>query len=296
MNPPFEGGLAKVFKAMRYDMPGKFYAVKIPLDPDNEQHVRQFHREVKVLKSVQHPNLIKCIDFQLDKNPPFIVLEYLAGGDLIPYIGETDIRSALVILYHISSALNAIHQTGGFHRDIKPGNILLDDEGKVVLSDLNIANIPSPKSDITRNKVGTDGYIDPFVNDNEYDEKADIWSLGITVFELLVGKKPRLIPNQGCNIEPLKEKINKLTLKQQNSIIKLFRSVLEQKRQYRPTAALIQQYTAALLEGAVLPKLPVKPDKLVKPQTQPTQAAEALLLGALGALIFVGIAALLTKE
>lgn len=292
--PPFVGGFCKVYKAIRLDRPQKFYAIKMPLDQTNPEQIKALHREAKVLSKVRHPNIIKLLEKYLDYDPPYIVLEYLSGGSLERNVGCISYEEAIYILYRISSALGVFHQKGGFHRDIKPANILISNDGDVVLADVNIANIPSTGSSFTRSICGTPGYIDPWVVNRQYDWRADIFSLGVTITELITGVSPgSIINNAGLAIQ-----MSDLPIENDNhrkAFYRLIKAMVSTNRNLRPNTQTIHHYALSLLNGGLLPRLPAV-IKQKKPPTEPISIGGILVAGAFMVLLFIGIAALSGKK
>jgi serine/threonine protein kinase len=133
---------------------------------------------------------------------PFIVLEYCEFGSLHSWIGSSNAKTALIILNDISKALFGIHAANGFHRDIKPQNILISKETpeRIIfkLSDFGLARLPPPYSrSMTNTAWGTQGYMAPeILNNNSFSTKSDIYSLGITLIELMTGNKNRISLDQ----------------------------------------------------------------------------------------------------
>jgi len=285
--PPFEGGFCKVYKAVRPDIPGKFFAIKMPKENKVSQK-KVLQREVKFLSKIQHPNIVKLYENHLDKNPPYIVEEYVEGGDLRAQVGKLSYKQVLFILYRISQALGFIHQSGGFHRDIKPDNILVTKGGDLKLGDPNIANVPSTTTTMTRSIGGTPGYIDPWVANNQYDSIADIYSLGVTVVELLTDKRP-----VGFSLTQTALPISNII--HRRAFYRLIAAMISKDRNLRPNAYTIEQYTLALLDGGPLPTLPMRKKIQPKPTESPSIVG-VLVTSAVLVLVFVGIAALLSKS
>ena len=194
-----EGGMAVVYRAHdgRLDTD---VVIKIPrpvLLADKEFKER-FRREIRSLVTLSHPHIVKIHDVGEHNGVPFVVMQYLSGGSL------EDRRKALRTmkswLPQICSALDFIHSKGYVHRDIKPGNILFDDNGNAYLSDFGIVKAMadaerSAHHDATLTRtgmvVGTPDYMAPEVIMGEaYDGRADQYSLAVMVHELLAGQKP----------------------------------------------------------------------------------------------------------
>ena len=194
-----EGGMAVVYRAhdTRLDTD---VVIKIPrpaLLADKEFKER-FRREIRSLVTLSHPHIVTIHDVGEHRSTPFVVMQYLSGGSL------EDRRKALRTmkswLPQICSALDFIHSRGYVHRDIKPGNILFDDNGNAYLSDFGIVKAMadaerSAHHDATLTRtgmvVGTPDYMAPEVIMGEaYDGRADQYSLAVMVHEMLAGEKP----------------------------------------------------------------------------------------------------------
>lgn len=170
----------------------KFLAVG---DPDA---IARFRREARLLDQQRHnPHVVRILDHNLEHMPPFIVMEHCEGGSLRAWVGSLrnwrDVAAAMV---HALLGLNALHEGGGFHRDLKPDNLLLAVDvgvpgGLVVkVGDFGLARAPGSRSPMTRGAGGTDGYIAPEIEaGGEYDARADIYSLGVAASELLTGSR-----------------------------------------------------------------------------------------------------------
>src|SRR5579872_5267412 len=85
--PPFEGGLGRVYKAIDPRAPGRFFALKFAKDPGNSVHVKRLEKEARLLGAIEHPNVMKLVAAHMDRSPPFLVFEYLSGGSLAERIG-----------------------------------------------------------------------------------------------------------------------------------------------------------------------------------------------------------------
>lgn len=255
LDPPLEGGFGRVYKAYRQDQPGVFFAVKFPLDPSNADHLHRLRREAKVLGAVKHPNVLRLIEANLDATLPYLVLEYVAGGSLRERISSgLPFNVAMLVLYEIADALGAFHAKDGFHRDVKPENILVTPGGSFILADANLGNVPAPGSCITRTLAGTPGYIDPWAVNHGYDASADIWSLGVTVAETLTGKKPQEIVVEH-RFALIPEELPAPTPGHRDALHALLAAMLHPKRALRPTAVEVQQYARVLVDGGQLPRL-----------------------------------------
>lgn len=156
-----------------------------------------FEREARYLyRARANQNIVKLIWHNLGHNPPYIVLEYCAGGSLRSRVGKLGWRDVSNIVGAAASALHTVHEAGGHHRDVKPDNLLLagpkNGSWLVKLGDFGLARVPSSRTTslMTRNACGTEGYMDPaLLAGAPFSPACDIYSLGITATELLTGSR-----------------------------------------------------------------------------------------------------------
>jgi len=190
------------------------YALKI-LRPNagwgmDEEAVSRFLREEKFLTRIDHSNVIKILQSGISKvgGFPYIIMEYVEGKVLTYYIKERrlTLEQKIYIISQIASALAAVHKFGVLHRDIKPGNVIVEDGYKIKLFDFGIAALKDNASGKKKNEViGSPAYMAPEVFTNEFpvDNRADIFSLGILAYELITGIKPF----QGQSVDSMIEAI-----------------------------------------------------------------------------------------
>ncbi|WP_096328059.1 serine/threonine protein kinase [Nannocystis exedens] len=199
-----DGGMGAVYLAEHTTILKKF-AIKV-LSAQlslREDHVDRFMREARAASMINHPNVVEITDFgKTPDGQPFFVMEYLQGQDLAQVLGEGALAWKRVrpILLQVCSALQAAHEQGIVHRDIKPGNILLVKRGAAVdhvkVLDFGIAKVQSHDPDVkglTQSGVvvGTPEYMSPEQGwGQSVDHRGDIYALGVLVYELLTGKLP----------------------------------------------------------------------------------------------------------
>jgi len=162
---------------------------------DNEAYVTRFRREAKTLARLIHPNIVQVYDLIVDRGHLWMALEFVEGGNLSSYLekkGSLSVDEASEILMPVARGLAHAHDQGVVHRDLKPANILLTGENIPKISDFGIAKI-SQSSELTQTGavMGSPAYMSPEqCSGGSVDFRADIYSLGITLYKLLTGKVP----------------------------------------------------------------------------------------------------------
>jgi len=189
-----EGGSAVIYKCHKRSEPEKVYAIKVTY-PQSANAARRFQAEVTASYQVRHPHVLRSIDCIIYGRALAYIMEYAPGGDLRDLIDrgkEVPISTFIIMARQLASGLAAIHRNAIVHRDIKPENILFSAEGQIKIADFGIS-FSSQVSRITANGslVGTINYMAPeYVKKGIFDPRADIFSLGILLYELLTGKHP----------------------------------------------------------------------------------------------------------
>ena len=188
------GGMANVYKAKDHKL-NRFVAMKVLKQEFREDttFINKFKTEAQSAAGLTHPNIVNVFDVGEDDGIHYIVMELVEGITLKDYIskkGKLSVKEATSIAIQVSMGLEAAHSHGIIHRDVKPQNIIISTDGKVKVTDFGIARAASSNT-ISSNVMGSVNYSSPEqVRGGYSDEKSDIYSLGITLYEMVTGKVP----------------------------------------------------------------------------------------------------------
>ena len=195
-----EGGMAVVYKAydtrMESEVALKFLRIGDFSVNALPRILKRFQIEARKMAQLQHPNIVKVMDYGEFEGAPYLVMPFLPGGTLKMRLGQPmPFLEAARLLKPIAFALSYAHSKGLIHRDIKPSNILITETGEPMLTDFGIAKILSNEETLdlttTGMGVGTPEYMAPEQAEGRpIDERADVYSLGIVLYELITGRKP----------------------------------------------------------------------------------------------------------
>jgi serine/threonine protein kinase len=195
------GGMSSVWKAQDRLL-DRTVAIKVLHEQftQDDEYVERFRREARSVAQLSHPNIVTVIDRGEDGGRQYIVFEYVAGRNLKQLIerqGPLPIHDALVFALQMARALGFAHDRGLIHRDVKPQNVLLNDDGQAKMTDFGIArSVDVDGVTITGTVLGTSEYIAPEqARGQRVDALTDVYSLGVVLYELLTGG----VPFQGEN-------------------------------------------------------------------------------------------------
>jgi serine/threonine-protein kinase len=199
-----QGGMGVVWKA-RHRRMDRLVAVKMltPAAVHSPQAVERFHREVQAAARLSHPNLVAAYDAGQQRGVHYLVMEYVEGRDLAAVLnacGPLSVPQAVDCILQAARGLHYAHQQGVVHRDIKPGNLLLDPQGRVKILDMGLARFDHGGMEqrdgerLTRSDqiMGTGEYMAPeqALDMHDADARSDIYALGCTLYRLLTGEPP----------------------------------------------------------------------------------------------------------
>lgn len=188
------GGMSDVYKAKDHKL-NRFVAIKVLKEEfsANKNFVSKFRVEAQSAAGLMHPNIVNVYDVGEEDGIHYFVMELVEGITLKNYIEKKlrlSVKEAISIAIQISMGIEAAHKNGIIHRDIKPQNIIISKEGKVKVADFGIARAATSDT-ITSHAMGSVHYTSPEQARGGYsDAKSDIYSLGITLFEMLTGRVP----------------------------------------------------------------------------------------------------------
>ncbi len=192
-----QGGMATVYKAYEPAL-DRYVALKVlhPAFTDDSTFIGRFEREAKVIAKLEHPNIVPIYSYAQYEKRPFLVMKYVEGETLKALLqrDHPSLASVFPILEKVGEALTYAHSRNIIHRDIKPSNVLLGVDGTVYLADFGLAKIAlNTSSSMTADQmIGTPQYISPeqALAKNDLDFRTDIYSLGILIYEIAVGRVP----------------------------------------------------------------------------------------------------------
>ena len=188
------GGMADVYKAVDRVLK-RYVAMKVLKREfrEDENFVKKFRSEAQAAAGLTHPNIVNVYDVAEDRGLHYIVMELVEGITLKEYIdkkGKLSPKEVIGITMQVCAGIDAAHSNRIIHRDIKPQNIMISKEGKVKVTDFGIAKATSSNT-ISTNAMGSVHYTSPEQARGGYsDEKSDIYSLGITMYEMITGQLP----------------------------------------------------------------------------------------------------------
>ena len=193
-----QGGMGAVYKARQREL-DRLVALKIFLyRPDDPEFTERFKREARALGQLSHPNIVTVHQFGNRDEMHFLVMEFVDGLNLrqITLEQRLDPAHAMQLVPQLCDALQFAHDQGVVHRDIKPENILLDSRGNIKIADFGLAKLTNATADAgltrTQQVMGTWNYMAPEQKERpmEVDHRADIYSLGVVIYEMLTGELP----------------------------------------------------------------------------------------------------------
>jgi hypothetical protein len=189
--------MATVYKAHELSL-NRMVALKVlsPRLSEDTEYIKRFQREAQSAAQLNHPNIVQIYSIGEERGLHYFAMEYIKGNSLAGLKQEVGIVQpgrAVRIIKEVADALGEAHKVGLVHRDIKPSNIMLDANGRAKVTDFGIAYVSSANTKLTREGsiIGTPEYLSPEqCEGKKVDQRSDIYSLGVTLYEILTGKTP----------------------------------------------------------------------------------------------------------
>lgn len=192
-----QGGMATVFKAHELSL-NRMVALKVlsPQLSEDADFIKRFQREAQAAAQLNHPHIVQIYAIGEEKGLHFFSMEYIKGRTLAEIIKEEQpflLTKTIQVIRQVAGALEEAHKEGMVHRDIKPSNIMIDPAGRAKVTDFGIAHLARSQTKLTRegSVIGTPEYLSPEqCAGKPVDGRSDIYSLGVTFYEILTGKTP----------------------------------------------------------------------------------------------------------
>ncbi|MBL8134046.1 MAG: protein kinase [Anaerolineae bacterium] len=189
-----QGGMGKVLRARDVLTDQRVAIKQLLVEMAHPELLERFRREGEALRALQHPNIVMFLDAFEDSGTPYLVMEYLPGGDLSGLLhgGPLDLARGLRLAIDLADALTRAHKLDIIHRDLKPANVLIAADGTLKLSDFGIAHFGrQTRVTGTQDLIGTVDYMAPeLLRGEEPDARSDIWAFGVMLFEMAAGRRP----------------------------------------------------------------------------------------------------------
>ncbi|KNC49192.1 NEK protein kinase [Thecamonas trahens ATCC 50062] len=219
----------------------------------SEKEKKQLVSEVNILRDLRHPNIVRYVDRIIDKDSYkiYVIMEFCEGGDLAQFIAKCRqqrryIEEDLIwrVLTQLLLALHDCHSRQILHRDIKPGNILLDANKNVKLGDFGLARVLGSKSLFAHTYVGTPFYMSPEqVRGVAYNSKSDVWSLGCLIYEMAALSPPFVASTHTKLIEKIKEgRYRRLPSVYSEDLTKVIKAMLEMSTTRRASVRSLMDF------------------------------------------------------
>ena len=273
-----QGGMATVFEAYHAAL-DRYVAIKVlhPAFLEDPSFLTRFQREARLVAKLEHPNIVPIYDYTEHEGRPYLVMKYIEGETLKATLSRGLLSKEEVarVVDSVGTALAFAHKSGILHRDIKPSNVLMAADGQIYLSDFGLARIAqSGGSTLTSDMIlGTPQYISPeqALGKKDLDEGTDIYSFGVLLYELTVGKVPfnadtpfSIIHDHIYSPLPMPRHVNPAVSEAVERV--LLKALAKDRRdRYKDVHALVDAFQIAWKEGD-----PELPDTMA---AQPTWAA-----------------------
>ncbi len=283
------GGMATVYKAYHAAL-DRYVAIKVlhPAFLEDASFHQRFDREAKVIAKLEHPNIVPIYDYAEHHGQPYLVMKYIEGETLKARLarGPLSQQEMLDVVRAVGEALNYAHSRGVLHRDIKPSNVLLGRDGHIFLSDFGLARMAQSGTSTLSSDVmlGTPQYISPEQarGQRELDERTDVYSFGVLLYELVVGRVPfradtpfSIIHDHIYSPLPLPRSISP-GIPEAVELVLLKALDKDPRARFATVAEMVTAFHAAVAEGRTPDGIPtIETTRLPSPATRPAGHAES---------------------
>ena len=262
------GGMGAVYKAKQPAL-DRYVAIKLlPLEISvDRDFADRFVREARTMAKMNHPNIVSVFDFgKTSQGHLFFVMEYVEGTTLHQMIKTVGLQptQALEIISRVCEALNYAHGEGVVHRDIKPANVLVDIKGRVKVTDFGLARLNSPTAEqwgqtMTGMVLGTPDYMAPEQKNGAHvDHRADIYSLGVMLYEMLCGKVPQGIFDPPSHRVPVDARVDQVVIRaMQQEPDRRYRNTGEMKTDVETIRSSLDLNPAFIVPKPASPHVPI---------------------------------------
>jgi non-specific serine/threonine protein kinase len=303
------GGMGRVYRAFDKKI-SEEVALKLirPEIAAEERTIERFRNEIKIARKIRHPNVCAMFDLGEEEKTLFISMEYIRGEDLksvLRRMGSLTAGKAVSIARQVAEGLSEAHKLGVIHRDLKPGNIMIDDEGNAKIMDFGIArSLRDAGLSVEDSFVGTPVYMSPEqAESKEVDQRSDIYSLGVILYEMVTGTVPFKgdTPSEIAGKHSLEAPRNPKELVPQlpDSLNHLILKCLDKNKEKRYQGAQeLRQELGEIAIGETTAELPLRQPGPPVP-TGPTRLAaefkrkKTAFLGAIAVILALAVAGLL---
>jgi predicted Ser/Thr protein kinase/Flp pilus assembly protein TadD len=277
-----QGGMATVFKAYHAAL-DRFVAIKVlhPAFTQDPNFLARFQREARLVAKLDHPNIVPIYDYSEHEGRPYLVMKFIQGETLKARLARERLSPAEIqqVVDAMGAALSYAHQQGILHRDVKPSNVLLGEDGNIYLADFGLARMAQAgESTLSSDMfIGTPQYISPeqALGKSDLDEGTDIYSMGVVMYEIVVGRVPfsadtpySIIHDHIYSPLPLPRAINPEVSEAVERVL-LKALAKERADRFPDIASLVAAFDRAVAE---------QPGSVEEERTEVTQPAETLLV------------------
>ncbi len=285
-----QGGMATVLKAYHAEL-DRYVAIKVLHQAflEDPSFLARFQREARMVARLDHPNIVPIYDYAEHEGRPYLVMKYIEGETLKARQARGPLTDGEIqtVVEAIGMALGYAHQQGILHRDIKPSNVILATDGHIYLADFGLARIAqSGDSTLTSDMIlGTPQYISPeqALGRKDLDDGTDLYSLGVVLYEMVVGKVPfsadtpfSIIHDHIYSPLPLPRQVNP-ALSEEMQLVLLKALSKERSDRHHDVTALVKAFLGALHAPPIAPPPPDRADQATV-VTEPTEVPSTLPL------------------